>query len=69
MKKIVVTGAAGFIGSHLVEALAIRGNFQILAIDNLKPSYGGEWSKRRQLKFPKKVDFIELDLATLKTEK
>jgi UDP-glucuronate 4-epimerase len=69
MKKIVVTGAAGFIGSHLIEALAVRGDFQILAIDNLKPSYGGEWSKRRQLKFPKKVDFLELDLTTLKTEK
>jgi UDP-glucuronate 4-epimerase len=69
MKKIVVTGAAGFIGSHLVEALALRGDFEILAIDNLKPSYGGEWSQLRQLKFSKEVDFVESDLATLEIEK
>jgi UDP-glucuronate 4-epimerase len=69
MKKIVVTGAAGFIGSHLVEALSIHEDLEILAIDNLKPSYGGEWSKLRQSKFSKKVNFLEIDLATFETEK
>ena len=33
MKKILVTGAAGFIGSHLVEALINLG-YQVLGIDN-----------------------------------
>ena len=33
--KVVVTGAAGFIGSHLVEEL-VRQNYQVVAIDNLK---------------------------------
>jgi UDP-glucose 4-epimerase len=32
--KIVVTGAAGFIGSHLCDALLARG-YQVVAIDNL----------------------------------
>ena len=32
---IVVTGAAGFIGSNLVKALNARGETQILAVDNL----------------------------------
>jgi ADP-L-glycero-D-manno-heptose 6-epimerase len=32
---IVVTGAAGFIGSHLVKALNARGERRILAVDNL----------------------------------
>ena len=33
---ILVTGAAGFIGSNLVKALNLRGNTDILAVDNLE---------------------------------
>ena len=33
---IVVTGAAGFIGSNLVKALNARGDYEVLAIDDLK---------------------------------
>ena len=33
---IVVTGAAGFIGSNLVKALNARGESQIIAVDNLQ---------------------------------
>ena len=32
---IVVTGAAGFIGSNLVKALNVRGETQIIAVDSL----------------------------------
>lgn len=46
-KKVVVTGAAGFIGMHLTELL-LNQNFEVLGIDNLKPSYGGDWSKLRK---------------------
>ena len=43
MKKILVTGAAGFIGSHLVKRLVERGH-EVTAIDNLERG---------------KVDFVE----------
>ena len=35
MKKIIITGGAGFIGSHLIEKLLIRGVEDILVIDDL----------------------------------
>ncbi|MBL4591316.1 MAG: NAD-dependent epimerase/dehydratase family protein, partial [Phycisphaerales bacterium] len=35
-QRIVVTGAAGFIGSHVCEALLARNN-QVLGIDNFDP--------------------------------
>lgn len=36
--RLLVTGAAGFIGSHLVEALAGRGD-EVVGIDNFDPFY------------------------------
>jgi len=36
--RVVLTGAAGFIGSHLVEALARRGD-EVVGIDNFDPFY------------------------------
>ena len=33
---IIVTGAAGFIGSNLIKALNVRGESQIIAVDNLQ---------------------------------
>jgi len=44
---ILVTGAAGFIGSHLCEALLTRGD-QIIAVDNFDPFYP-EKIKRRNI--------------------
>ena len=38
MKKVIVTGGAGFIGSHLSEAL-IRDSYEVIVVDNL---YGGK---------------------------
>jgi UDP-glucuronate 4-epimerase len=36
--RVLVTGAAGFIGSHLVEALSARGD-EVIGIDNFDPFY------------------------------
>ena len=38
MKNIIVTGGAGYIGSHLIELL-IKKNFKVFIIDNLSTGY------------------------------
>jgi len=38
LEKVVVTGAAGFIGSHICEALLSRG-FAVVGIDSFNPNY------------------------------
>ena len=68
---ILVTGAAGFIGSSLVKALVDRG-YRVRAIDCfLKESYNPEIKLKTwgQLKKYKNVELIELDLRNKIPEK
>ena len=37
-RRVLVTGAAGFIGSHVAEALLSRGD-QVIGLDNFDPYY------------------------------
>jgi UDP-glucuronate 4-epimerase len=63
-KKIVVTGAGGFIGFHLTKALAQKGH-HVIAIDSLNPAYGGNLSELRwaELDGFSNVDKHKLNLA------
>jgi UDP-glucuronate 4-epimerase len=63
---VVVTGVAGFIGSHLAEALVDRGH-QVIGIDCFTPTYPAA-EKRRNLErlLPNPAfRLVEGDLATL----
>jgi UDP-glucuronate 4-epimerase len=64
LKHILLTGAAGFIGSHLSEALIGRGA-QVTGVDNFDPFYSRE-VKERNLSGLRKLPgfrFIEADVA------
>lgn len=45
MSKIVITGGAGFIGSHIAENLARNGH-EIIIVDNLDPYYSIDLKKK-----------------------
>lgn len=63
MTRILVTGAAGFIGSHTVER-AIAGGHDVVALDNFNPYYdpGIKSRNAREVLERSGVRILELDL-------
>jgi UDP-glucose 4-epimerase len=53
MKKVFITGVAGFLGSHLADAFLAKG-YQVAGIDNLLGGYRDN--------VPKDVEFYDFDL-------
>ena len=59
IKKVLITGVAGFLGSHLADAL-IKKNLKVVGIDNLRGGYKDN--------IPKKVEFHKIDCVDLKKQ-
>jgi UDP-glucuronate 4-epimerase len=66
--KILVTGAAGFIGSNLVEALIAAGH-EVCGIDNLNAYYDRNIKEKNIQGLAGKFVFKELDLCQADLEK
>jgi UDP-glucose 4-epimerase len=62
-KKVVVTGGAGFIGSHLVDALVAKNPAQILVLDNFFLGNRDNLLAFSATKAP--VEIVELDCTDL----
>ena len=60
--KIIVTGGAGFVGSHLTELLVSKKHFPII-IDNLN---SGLYSNIEKFEKSKKAKFIKCDIRNMK---
>ncbi|MDG2359057.1 MAG: NAD-dependent epimerase [Planctomycetaceae bacterium] len=67
MSKVLVTGAAGFIGFHLTQNLLARGD-EVVGLDNLNDYYRVQLKQDRlsQLAGHDNFQFIEMDLADRK---
>lgn len=65
--KVLVTGAAGFIGSNLAERLA-KSSIEVLGVDNFNNYYSPQLKKRRVKEFfeSNNIRFKHLDLGNLK---
>ena len=59
MKKIIVTGGLGFIGSNLIDLL-IKKNFFVINVD--KATYSSNFYNVKEFKNSKKYKFIKLDI-------
>lgn len=64
MKRILVTGGAGFLGSHLCDALIARGD-SVICLDNL---YTGSKNNISHLEDNERFNFINADVTALNGE-
>lgn len=65
-QRVLLTGGAGFIGSHLAEALLQHG-YQVTIVDNLDPFYPSFWKKcnLEEIRHAGAYEFYEVDIRDM----
>ena len=66
MKKILITGIAGFIGFHLAKKL-VEKKYKIIGIDNLNNYYDKKLKKNRVKILGKKIIFHKIDITNFES--
>ncbi len=68
MTRVLVTGAAGFIGSHLAEALVARGD-EVIGVDCFDPFYPRPYKEANLARLRREAGFrlVEADVAEVDT--
>src|SRR3989344_656229 len=61
-ETILVTGAAGFIGSHVARALLAEGH-RVVVVDNMNEYYDPQLKRARLAQFKNKVKFYRADIS------
>ena len=61
-KRLLITGGAGFIGSHACEALLQRG-VRVLGIDNFSNFYARSWKEQNLKALSKPIELFEMDIT------
>src|SRR5438045_5380248 len=61
-QTVLVTGAAGFIGSHAAEALLAR-EFNVVGVDNFCDFYDRSWKEANLKSVGRGMEMEELDVA------
>ena len=63
MKKVIVTGGLGFIGSNLIDLL-IKKNFYVINVDKI--TYSSNFYNIKEFKSSKRYKFIKCDIKDKK---
>ncbi|WP_136795767.1 NAD-dependent epimerase/dehydratase family protein [Desulfosediminicola ganghwensis] len=66
MKRVLITGVAGMIGSHLLDALLEKNTYSVIGVDNF--SYGKKANIRHHLQNPR-FTFYRVDISDFETLK